>query len=283
VRYSSGPQEALQGAEFESELTDKIEDFDDKFESIFKLKQKGYDDDYVEFGMSAFSNLIGSLSYFYGRSKVKSPDMKTPVDYFSAPLFTGVPSRSFFPRGFLWDEGFHQLLITQWDINLSKEVIGHWMDLLNTNGWLPREQILGEESRSKVPEEFVVQLSTNGNPPTFFLTIDKLLDVMEAKGEMDVPFLKRLLPRLKAWFNWFHFTQRGPRPSTYQWKGRNSTTSIELNPKTLSSGLDDYPRPSHPSPHEYHVDLRCWLLVCSRVLVRIADIVGGESDQRVKC
>jgi mannosyl-oligosaccharide glucosidase len=69
VRYSSGPQEALQGAEFESELTDKIEDFDDKFESIFKLKQKGYDDDYVEFGMSAFSNLIGSLSYFYGRSK----------------------------------------------------------------------------------------------------------------------------------------------------------------------------------------------------------------------
>ena len=33
-----------------------------------------------------------------------------------------------------------------------KDVIGHWMDTINWEGWLPREQILGEEAKSKVPE-----------------------------------------------------------------------------------------------------------------------------------
>ena len=54
------------------------------------------------------SNMLGGLGYFHGAPRIGLPDGRV-VDGFPAALFTAVPSRSFFPRGFLWDEGFHQV------------------------------------------------------------------------------------------------------------------------------------------------------------------------------
>ena len=53
--------------------------------------------------------------------------------------------------------------------------MAHWLDLMNSEGWIPREQILGSEARAKVPSEFVVQSNKNANPPTLLLTLHSMV------------------------------------------------------------------------------------------------------------
>lgn len=117
--------------------------FRERFRAVFRISDRGYNEAENEFAERVFSNLIGGVGYFYGESLVTSKWSSTPAKYRPSGLFTAVPSRSFFPRGFLWDEGFHQLVISRWDIGLTREIMTSWFNLMNTEGWIPREQILG--------------------------------------------------------------------------------------------------------------------------------------------
>lgn len=254
--------------------------FSDRFENVFKLKSKGYTEEEVAFAKMSFSNLVGSIGYFYGTSQVQGVHNKGPVPYWKAPLYTAVPSRSFFPRGFLWDEGFHGLLVSSWDTEIELDIIRHWFDLMNVEGWIPREMILGQEALAKVPEEFVTQINTNANPPTFFLTLDFMLrhKRQELTGN-HLQLLDKLYPRLQAWFSWFNTTQIGDLADTYRWRGRDATTTRELNPKTLTSGLDDYPRASHPNVDERHIDLHCWIAFAAGVMARLAETLNYPADK----
>ena len=124
----------LKGSVFQENLMKYSDYFEKKFEQKFKLRKNGYSTDEILFAQATLGNAIGGIGYFHGKSLVISDLIKEPVDYWESSLYTGVPSRSFFPRGFLWDEGFHQLLISQWDSTISTDVIGYWLDLMNIEG-----------------------------------------------------------------------------------------------------------------------------------------------------
>ena len=269
----------LSGSVFTEEMLNHKIKFDQRFEDTFGLKQKGFDDSYISFARAALSNLVGGIGYFNGRSWVTSENVNQTMMYFPAPLYSAVPSRSSFPRGFLWDEGFHQLIVNKWDPFITEDVLAHWLDLMNADGWIPREQILGHEAQCRVPSEFIVQHAEHGNPPSFFLTFEALL--ASRQGDRHISFLKVVFPRLQAWFHWFNQTQKGTRPTTYYWRGRTFDLRVqELNPKTHMSGMDDYPRASHPSDIERHLDLRCWMALGSRVMAMIAKQIGNPVFQQ---
>lgn len=284
ISYESGSfinrVDKLTGQNYDRALEMHRQLFDEKFEKVFKLRSKGFTEEEIKFAKMALSNMMGSIGYFYGSSQVQSQYTKGPVPYWKAPLYTSVPSRSFFPRGFLWDEGFHGLLISIWDLEIELDIINHWFDLMNIEGWIPREMILGQEALAKVPEEFVTQINTNANPPTFFLTLHFILKhKQEEVLKKHFQFLYNLYPRLQAWFNWFNTTQAGDISSTYRWRGRDGTTNKELNPKTLTSGFDDYPRASHPNIDERHVDLRCWIAFAANIMYQISEILNHPSNK----
>lgn len=94
-----------------------------------------------------------------------------------------------------------------------------------------REQILGAEARSRVPQQFLAQIPTVANPPTLFLPLVKLALALSGDSsaahlltdphskdiskEQWQDFLDRAWPRLKSWLNWLE-SQAGPVASSYR-------------------------------------------------------------------
>lgn len=303
--------------------------FDARFSSIFEFKSPFKAEKYQQFGKSMFSNLLGGVGYFYGQQMIDrsyAPEYEEQNEGFweetaaarerkaqalEGPfeLFTSVPSRPFFPRGFLWDEGFHLAPIADWDMDLTLEVIKSWYNTMDEDGWIPREQILGPEARTKVPEEFQVQYPHYANPPTLFLVIEDFMERLRktngtqpsgketlAQGnsnssplhtahldnaELGEDYLRNIYPLLKRQYDWFRKTQRGDikgydreaysSKEGYRWRGRTEA-------HVLTSGLDDYPRPQPPHPGELHVDLMSWVGLMTKSLKNIAEALDLAED-----
>lgn len=322
VLFSSGSaQERLTSDDLTSRIQSVSDDFSEKYIEALKPQAPFNAPKYLEFSKSMFSNLIGGIGYFYGDEVVDrsyAPEYDEENEGFweesaeargrgqqklEGPyeLFSSIPSRPFFPRGFLWDEGFHLLPIIDWDVDVTMQIIKSWFNLMDEDGWIGREQILGAEARSKVPGEFQTQYPHYANPPTLFFVLhaflDKIASASTSKGsssqqpmdgnavlsdpEVAIGYLRELYPLLKRQFEWFRKTQWGDLKSYdrdafstkegYRWRG--STRS-----HLLTSGLDDYPRPQPPHPGELHTDLISWMGMMSRALKRIATTLSESDD-----
>ncbi|KAG5913241.1 hypothetical protein E4U42_001344 [Claviceps africana] len=306
--------------------------FADRFSATFDLKTPFTADKYQKFGKSMFSNLLGGVGYFYGKQMIDrsyAPEYDEETENFwneaaaararnqqrlEGPyeLFTSVPSRSFFPRGFLWDEGFHLVPTADWDMDLTLDIIKSWYKTMDEDGWIPREQILGPEARSKVPAEFQVQYPHYANPPTLFLIIEDFMERLRRSNvtqpvggkqdedltpgdrnplalgtahldnhELGEDFLRTMYPLLRRQYDWFRTTQRGDIKS-YDREAYSSREAYRWRGRSethvLTSGLDDYPRPQPPHPGELHVDLMAWVGLMTKSLARIAEALGLEED-----
>lgn len=174
---------------------------------------------------------------------------------------------------------------------------------MDEDGWIGREQILGQEARSKVPPAFQVQYPHYANPPTLFLIFDSLIDKLQnaaspkdstdplesiRSAQLQNPenakdYLRNLYPLLKRHYFWFRKTQWGDIKSydreafstkeAYRWRGRTPT-------HVLPSGLDDYPRPQPPHPGELHTDLISWMGMMTRSMRRIAETIDETDDAK---
>lgn len=301
----------------ETKVSEAISKIEKKFKSVFDLKPPFNSEKYQPFAQEILAGLLGGLSYFYGDHLVdretifdeesfESYDLKGELEG-PFELFSLVPSRPFFPRGFLWDEGFHLLPLLNYDSDLVLEILRSWFNLIDDEGWLAREQILGPELRSRVPEPFRVQSPQIVNPPTLMLLFTYLLDnvnsvdfgditsqnnynrdmlngndignLVLSNPELLTNFTKEVYPKLQQHYEMFRRTQKGyteefDRPANieaYRWRGRTET-------HCLASGIDDYPRALPADIAELNVDLLSWIGVMTRSMKLIAKVLHEEQD-----
>ncbi|KAJ5242124.1 mannosyl-oligosaccharide glucosidase [Penicillium citrinum] len=326
VLFSSGSaSEPVTSETITKELEAASLSFSQRFQEVLEPKAPFKTDEYAKFSKAMLSNLVGGIGFFHGddvvdRSASPAYDEENegfweetaearaaaqPVFEGPKDLFTCVPSRPFFPRGFLWDEGFHLMPVMEYDSDLALEIIKSWFHLMDEDGWIAREQILGLEARSKVPPEFTIQYPHYANPPTLFMALEAFMDKAKANKShqsesLDIPdvaeglrtatlrnpelseaYLRSFYPLMKRHYNWFRNTQRGDIKSydreafstkeAYRWRGRSEQ-------HILTSGIDDYPRAQPPHPGELHVDLISWMGMMTRTLRRIAEALGEEDD-----
>ena len=307
-------------------IDDAIHEINVRFDNHFNIDET--DGDKRQFAMEVLANLLGGIGYFHGtqvidRETVLDEDQFESIkfEHFREEgpysLFTSVPSRGFFPRGFYWDEGFHLLQIMEYDFDLAFQIAVSWFRLIDEDGWVAREVILGPEARSKVPQEFTIQSPQIANPPTLLLALSEMLtklienennlgftsgtkmDIEQEEGissqlgsnfDYIIKYSKVIYPYLERHFKWFTDSQKGmieeymeDMEDDEQFSKVNQEFVYKWLGRTvthcLPSGLDDYPRAQPPDVAELNVDALAWVGTMARSMKDIAHILELTKDE----
>ena len=230
-------------------------------------------------GKYALSNMLGSMAYMHG-DRMIFKDGKV-IKEAESTLIAVVPDRQDHAHGFMWDEGFHQHLISMWNMNLTMDIVESWFNQTDPKtGWICREQMLGREIRASAPPSSWPQVPSEANPPSQHMLLGHLLDRFDndllLKKEYYVEFiafLGRIYDNLKLNVDWFLKTQASQVMSdTFRWKGRTSRYC-------LASGMDDYPRAPIMTEQEAHIDLQTWMIISTNLLSRVAGVLEKRDDE----
>ena len=167
-------------------------------------------------------------------------------------LLASYPARSRFPRAFLFDEGFHLLLICKWSDSLCANIFSSWFESQSEQifGQITHEQARGDESRQNIPPENQSIRPESLKLPTIFMPLNLMFEMSEHSPKI-ANLLIDLHPRVLDLFDFYQSSlENQAYPCTFGFRARTSTLLEQ-------SALDDYPRGvSVHDRGEIHLDLQ---------------------------
>ncbi|KAL4449892.1 hypothetical protein ABPG74_015011 [Tetrahymena malaccensis] len=251
---------------FDESLQKLIKQYEQQF--VQSIESKGVSDNH-NCTVFALSNLLGGMTYKYGNLQYTQREEERRSQPKS--IFSFTPSRTRFGWPFLWDDGFHNAVASKFQPKLSAFVIKSWLDTMNEDGWICREQSRGEEAFGLCScPAFIKKDNRDGNPPTLILTIEYFLrEHVDIANEL---FQEGYFNKMEKWYHWYLKTQM-VKDDLFTGNIQNFTDfernsfvfkfwDQDGNIASMNSGLDDYPRNDNGrSFYEPigHIDLQSWM------------------------
>ncbi len=240
--------------------------------------------------ISALSTLFSNLIYMNGQMHILDMNSSSIILYPSSELLTIGPDKTSHSRGFMWDEGFQQRILSLWNIDLSLKVLTNWFSNIDPEtGWLGREQSLDNESRARAPPSSWASIPGVSNPPSLFLFIKHLIErqseiknnINKDKSDLNKVFrdqlkirlfLKNVIEKIEKNAQWYITSQKSQgNEYVFSWKGKTDDFC-------LPSGLDDYPRCrlNGKNLSEGHIDLQSWMISLAKTMIKIYKFLDEE-------